>query len=190
MRRLVLCCICLCMAASLVWARDYSSMKYDMVMEQGSIGSVTTKVYVKGNRSRMEMQAGGMQTINLFDGTQAYMYIPSQNMAMVVPIQAAKAQLPVIGDYSKNCDNLGEEMVDGRSCSVYNCAKGGQPVKMWIDKELDFPLKTITGGATVYYKNIEVNVPLDDSLFVLPEGVKAQDMSTMMQGLGGGIPGQ
>jgi len=183
--------ICLCAAATCAWAlRDFSTMQYDLTLEQPGAGSTSVKVYTKGKKSRMEMQAGGMQTINLFDGVQAYMYIPSQNTAMVVPIQQAKDQIPEIADYQTDCEYLGDEVVDGKSCGVYNCAKGGQPVKMWIDKELDFPILTETRGMRAHYRNVSVNMPLDDSLFVLPEGVIPQDMSGLMKGMQGstGMP--
>jgi outer membrane lipoprotein-sorting protein len=186
MKRLVMCVVCFCIAIGLALAaRNYSSMQYDLVMEQPGMGSVTTKVYTKGTKSRMEMQTGGMQSINIFDGVQAYMYIPSQNMAMVVPIQQAKAQLPEIADYQKDCEYLGDETVDGKYCGVYNCAKGGQPMKMWIDKSMDFPVMTEARGMRMHYKNVSVDMPLDDSLFALPAGVKPQDLSTMMQGMQG-----
>jgi outer membrane lipoprotein-sorting protein len=168
-------------------------MQYDLVIEQPGMGSVTTKVYTKGGKSRMEMQAGGMQSINIYDGVQAYMYIPSQNMAMVVPVQQAKAQLPAMTDYEKDCVYLGDETVDGKSCGIYNCAKGGLPVKMWIDKSMDFPVMTETRGMRSHYKNVSVDIPLDDSLFSLPAGVKAQDMSGMMksmQGMTGNAEGE
>jgi len=184
MKRLVISAIFLFSAATLLWAsNNYSSMQYDLILDQPGMGSVTTKVLTKGNKSRMEMQAGGIQSISLFDGVTAYMYIPSQNMAMVVPIQQAKSQVPEIADYKKDCEYLGDETVDGTSCGVYNCSKGGQPAKMWIDKTLEFPVMTETRGMRAHYKNVQVNVPLDDSLFSLPAGVKPQDMSGLMQGI-------
>ncbi|MCX5707324.1 MAG: DUF4412 domain-containing protein [Candidatus Omnitrophica bacterium] len=186
MVRFLLYGICLSMAVTVAWAaRNYSSMQYDLILEQPGMSSISTKVYTKGNKSRMEMQAGGMQTINLFDGVQAYMYIPSQNMAMVIPVQQARAQVPEIRDYQKDCEYLGDERVDSKTCGVYNCAKGGQPVKMWIDRTIDFPVMTEVSGMRAHYKNVVVDIPLDDKLFNLPAGVKPQDMSSMMQGMQG-----
>ena len=56
---------------------------------------------------------------------------------------------------------------------------------MWIPANLDFPLKVVSGATTTYYKNVNVNVDLDDSLFSLPQGVQYQDVSGLMQGLKG-----
>lgn len=174
-------------AVSFSWAmRSYSTVQYDLVMQQPGMGQgMTTKVYTKGKKSRMEMQAGGMQSMTIFDGVQAYMYVPSQNMAVAVPMQAARSQVPMIEDYQKDCQYLGDETVDGKYCGVYNCAKGASPVKMWIDKAIDFPVKTEAQGATAYYKNVVFDAPIDDSMFTLPAGVKPQDMATMMQGMQG-----
>jgi len=187
MKKIALILISVFTAVSFSWAmRSYSTVQYDLVMQQSGMGQgVTTKVYTKGKKSRMEMQAGGMQSMTIFDGVQAYMYIPSQNMAMAVPMQQAKSQVPMIEDYQKDCQYLGDETVDGKYCGIYNCAKGGSPVKMWIDKALDFPVKTESQGTTAYYKNVVFDAPIDDSMFSLPAGVKPQDMATMMQGLQG-----
>ena len=191
-KHLMMLFICLFAAVTLAWAmRSYSTVQYDLVVQQAGVGQgMTTKVYTKGKKSRMEMQAAGMQSISLFDGVQAYMYIPSQNMAIAVPMQQAASQVPMIEDYQKDCQSLGDETVDGKYCGVYNCAKGGSPVKMWIDKSMDFPVKTETRGMTAYYKNVVFDAPMDDSMFSLPAGVKPQDMSTMMQGMTGAGAGQ
>lgn len=179
--------VCLFTAVTLAWAmRSYSTVQYDLVMQQpGMSQGITTKVYTKGKKSRMEMQAGGTQSMTIFDGVQAYMYIPSQNMAVAVPMQAARSQVPMIEDYQKDCQYLGDETVDGKYCGVYNCAKGASPVKMWIDKAMDFPAKTESQGATAYYKNVVFDAPIEDGMFSLPAGVKPQDMATMMQGMQG-----
>jgi outer membrane lipoprotein-sorting protein len=164
--------------------RNYSTVQYDLILGgPAGMGSITTKVYTKGLMSRMVTQMGPIQAITVFDGTNAYMYIPSQNTAMTIPIEQAKAKLPQIGDYDANCEKLAEEAVDGKPCTVYNCSRGGEPIKMWIDKTIDFPLKTQTAQATAYFKNIIFDQPLDDSLFSLPQGVQFQSMP---QGLPGG----
>ncbi|MBM3249875.1 MAG: hypothetical protein FJZ09_03385 [Candidatus Omnitrophica bacterium] len=165
--------------------RNYSTLQFDVVMETPVMGSTATKVYTKGKKSRMVMQTGGIETITIFDGVQAYMYMPAQNMAVTVPAGEAAGQVPEVGDYKKDCEYLGQEACDGKNCGVYNCSKGAVPVKMWMDESVDFPVKLETGGATVHYKNLVVNAPLDDSLFVLPAGVRQQDISGMMQGLQG-----
>ncbi|MCX5705734.1 MAG: hypothetical protein NTZ92_06740, partial [Candidatus Omnitrophica bacterium] len=49
--------ICLFAAVTLAWAvRSYSTVQYDLVIQQGDMGQrMTTKVYTKGKKSRMEM---------------------------------------------------------------------------------------------------------------------------------------
>ena len=180
--------ICLFAVVTLAWGmRSYSTVQYDLVMQNSGMGQgITTKVYTKGKKSRMEMQVGGMQSISLFDGVQAYIYIPSQNMAMPVPMQQAVSQVPTIENYEFDCQYLGDETVDGKYCGIYNCVKGGSPVKMWIDKSVDFPVKTETQGMTAVYKNVVFDAPLDDSLFSIPAGVKSQDSMQGMIGAGAG----
>ena len=187
MKKIALILISVFAAVSFSWAmRSYSTVQYDLVIQQAGIGQeVTTRVYTKGKKSRMEMQVSGMKSISLFDGAQAYTYIPSQNMAMAVPMQQMASQVPTIENYQEDCQYLGDETVDGKYCGVYNCAKGTSPIKMWIDKAVDFLVKTESRGTTAYYKNVVFDVPLDDSMFSLPAGVKPQDMSTMMQGMQG-----
>jgi len=164
-------------------AAGFSSIQYDMVYEQPGMGNPSGKVYIKGTKSRIEMDQAGNKSVTLFDGEKAFMYLPAQNMAIMIPVDQVKQQVPEVRDYKADCQLLGEESIDGRPCGIYQCSKGGAPVKMWIDKTIDFPLKTVASGMTMSCKNIVVNAPLDDSLFELPAGIKVQDMSAMMQGL-------
>jgi len=138
---------------------------------------------MKGNKSRIELNASGMQTVTIVNGQNAYMYMPSQNIAMTMGLSQAKGQVPEIGDYRKDCEYINNEQIDGETCGVYRCSKGGQSTTMWIPQNLDFPLKVVSGATTTYYKNVNVNVDLDDSLFSLPQGVQYQDIGGLMQGV-------
>ena len=164
---------------------NFSSLKCDMIVESPQIGRSEGRLFMKGDKSRIELNASGIQTVTIVNDQNAYMYMPAQNVAMTMALSQAKGQVPEITDYKKDCEYINDEQVDGEQCGVYRCSKGGQSTTMWIPANLDFPLKVVSGATTTYYKNVNVNVDLDDSLFSLPQGVQYQDVSGLMQGLKG-----
>lgn len=164
---------------------NFSSLKCDMVVESAQMGRSSGKLFMKGDKSRIELKASGMDTITITNDQNAYMYMPGQNVAMKMALSQAKSQVPDVEDYKKSCEYMGEEQIDGKPCGIYKCAKGGGATTVWVSQDFEFPLKVSGSGTTTYYKNIETNVPLDDELFILPQGVQYQDMSNLMEGFKG-----
>ncbi len=167
------------------FAASFSSLKCDMLTDSSATGKAEGKLFIKGDKSRIEMNVSGMNTITIVSAQNAYMYIPAQNMAMKMDVSGAKGQVPSVGDYKNDCQYIGEDQVDGQPCGIYRCSKGGKPVTMWVMKDLDFPLKVESPGSTTHYSNIEINADLEDGLFSLPEGVQFQDVSGIMPSLQG-----
>lgn len=189
--------LCLLMAGThsfinktLLFAQNkFSSLQCDTIIESPQMGKTQGKFYIKGKKVRMEANSpdeAGANMITLYDGKTAYVYFPAQNMAMVTPTSQIDQQMPVPKDDSEfNKKIIGQETIDGRLCDIYefNDSKGGT-YKVWVARDIDFPVKSEAGGMKTYYKNIRTNVTLDDSLFTLPQGVNVQDMGDLMQQTG------
>lgn len=172
--------------ASLYAQGRYSSLQCDTEIESPEMGKVSGKFFIKGKKVRMETNSGGstgVSMITLNNGQKAYIYFPAQNMAMVSSVSDVQAQVPIPKDEPElNKKIIGQGVIDGRLCDIYQLQDNkGESYKVWIAKDLDFPLKSEAAGAVTYYKNVRVNVPLEDSLFELPQGVQIQDMTGLMQ---------
>jgi len=159
----------------------FSSLKADIFMSTQATGESMGKIFMKGDKSRIELSTSGMSTVTIISDDNAYMYMPAQNIAMKLSVSKARENIPSTEDYKNNCESMGDEQIDGKPCRVYRCIKNGQSVTMWVSNDFDFPLKIISQGVTTYYKNVNINVPLDDELFMLPQGVQYQDMNALMQ---------
>jgi len=83
----------------------------------------------------------------------------------------------------KETTYAGDEIVDGRLCEIRQGSleiNGNQiPYKVWIAKEINFPLKMEANNSLTRFKNIQVNIALEDSLFTLPAGVQVISMPAM-----------
>lgn len=167
--------------AQLFAMQRFSSLQSDMVIDHPKAGRTEGKLYMKGEKSRIEFSPQGQKMVSIIDGDNAYTYSPGEDFAVAIPIGQAKAQVPEIKDYKTDCQQLGDEIIDGKDCGIYQCMEGDNVIKVWVSKDIDFPLKVIAGGATTYYKNAIIDAAIDDSLFALPAGMKVQDMSQMMQ---------
>jgi len=159
------------------------SVKFDMVMTGPGMPSMTTRVWLKGEKMKTESTMEGQTVINIIDhGTQTmYMYIPDQNMAFMVTYEQAQGS-PVedtmaISQYHP--ENLGTETVDGKVCIVVEYTVQDASTKVWIWEENGFPIKLVTvtdqATTTIEYKNIQFT-SIPDSEFELPPGVQIMDM--------------
>ncbi len=187
---LILCLVAVGIAVSVrtlyAQTQKFSSLQCEVITEDSEVGSSAGKFFIKGNKVRMEINMPGQQglsLINLSNGEKAYTYFPSQNTAMSMPLAQAKQQF-VSSDFSQefNKKNVGEEIVDGRLCDIYeiNNPQGGT-YKVWVAKDIKFPVKVDMGKMKIYYKNIQVNTTIEDSLFELPSGVQVQEMGTVLK---------
>lgn len=171
------------------FAQQPYSIKFDSVSQVEGFASISSTCYVKSLKVRMEIRAQDQETVFIMDGQNSYMYFPSSKIAIPMPVQQISGQVPVPTSYKDipGLVKLGEEEVSGKPCDVYEYNEKGNHHKIWVDKDIDFPIKSesMTGKGKVinYISNIEKNINLDDSLFKLPADAQVMDQK-MMEGMG------
>jgi outer membrane lipoprotein-sorting protein len=156
-----------------------------MIMTVPGTPTTTTKIWVKGNKMRMETTAEGQLMVTLLDmdAHTMYMYYPDQNMAMMMtyePAESAMDEAQAVEDYNPTI--IGHKTLDGKYCLVVEYTVEGQTATMWIWEEHGFPIRiemtTAEGTVIMEYKNIEF-VDIPDSMFELPEGVEIMEIPGM-----------
>jgi len=169
------------------YAQDFSA---DMVSSSAE-GSFTGKIYVSGEKSRMEMPEA--ITISRIDRKVAWVLIPSEKMYMEQPLNprsAASTSEKMDGEIERKAE--GREMINGRNTTKYRVAyqvEGKrEDVYQWIDEAAHIPVKTaaIDGSWSSEFKNIHAG-PQDPGIFEIPAGYRPMsfDMPDMKSLLGG-----
>lgn len=182
--------ICLCSGRQ-AFGKE-TTLKFDATSEMEGMKIKTTS-YVKGAKIRMEMDMMGTRSIFVSDGKKAYMFTPSAGTAVSVPISNVYGQLPVNQDYKQvpGLKKIGEETLDGKACEVFEYSESGTKHKIWVSKDVDFPVKeeadTPKGKMVTYIDNIEKDIPLSDSMFSLPAGTNAMDAGDILNKLQGSV---
>ncbi|MFH0941319.1 MAG: DUF4412 domain-containing protein [Candidatus Omnitrophota bacterium] len=165
-----------------VYAEDFSA---DMV-SVSSEGSFTGKIYVSGDKSRIEMPEA--ITISRLDQKVTWMLMPSEKMYMEQPINAraaASTQEKIYGEIERIAE--GKEIVSGMPTTKYRVtsevAGKRETVFQWIDEGTHFPVKTaaIDNSWSSEFKNIKTG-PQDQALFEIPADY--QKMSIGMPNMG------
>jgi outer membrane lipoprotein-sorting protein len=164
-------------------AAGINAVKYDMVMTVPGSPVMNQTVWIKGNKMRTEITAGGQNTIVLMDidAKTMYTYMPAQNMALKMTwnptTTSAVDDTEAISKYNPTI--VGTDTIDGKKCTVVEYVIEGQTTKMWLWQDHGFPLKveatTPQGKTTMEYKNIQFT-DIPDSTFTLPAGVQIQQM--------------
>ncbi len=174
--------------SGMVFAQSLSSVTYDSTMSFTGMPAIQSTTYLKDKKFRFEMNMPNQKMIYIFDGNNAYMYMPAMGTAMKMPADKIKEQMAESKDAMdyRNIPGLqkvGDDTVDGIACDVYTYTRSEADAKIWVSKELDFPIKsevkTKDGTVITRNSNIKKNSPIDDSVFVLPAGVQAMDMGNM-----------
>lgn len=163
---------------------NITSLKYDMVTTApGQETASTTKMWLKGHKTRMEMTSGGKDMVYFVDTDtqEAYLYFPSDNTAMKMDFSTAQEaagespteQSQSLEDY--NPQIVGSETLDGKDCLLVKYTAGTTEVKTWLWKNYGLAIKmeskTPEGTSTIELKNIEFG-NIADSVFVLPAGAQ------------------
>jgi len=139
--------------------------------------TMTTQMWVEGNKMRMEMEEQHIIYLSDYDTGKAYMYMPDQNMAIEMDISQTNPPdyeaAQDIPDYDPII--IGTQTEDGKVCLVVEYSYGGATVKSWIWKEHGFPIRTETttsqGTVIIVFKDISFG-DINDNLFELPPGVQ------------------
>ncbi|MFH1876411.1 MAG: hypothetical protein ABH865_05940 [Candidatus Omnitrophota bacterium] len=174
----------LSLLSGFVFAEDFSA---DMV-QRSTGGSISGKIYVAGQKSRIEA-AQGISIVRM-DKNVMWVLMPEQAMymeqALTPEIMSANAAEKVPGEIKRI--SMGTEMIDGKSAEKFKVSymiQGTQAVMyQWYVPGFSMPVKMAAenGSWVTEYRNISVG-PQDASLFELPGGLKK--FSYDMQGLQG-----
>lgn len=161
-----------------------------------TIGGMVTKgkIYVKGQKTRTEMENGGVtimdmgakKTYVLQPAMQAY-FDMSGNMD-VDKVQNSEEELAKIAKKER----LGSEKVGGIECDKYLITyhdKSMGKITQWHAKKYNYPIKIVYSGSqgemTTEYQNIKEG-GVSDSLFTVPKGYQKMQMPGMGMGAGMG----
>jgi outer membrane lipoprotein-sorting protein len=181
-------------------AKGTTSVKYDMVSTSPGKPSETAKVWMEGNKMRMEATAEGETMIIIVNELEAYMYNPEENMALKMDFsdvpESTLEDIESLMDYKPTV--VGVDTVDGKLCTVveytYSSEISGDnyelKTKSWLWQKHGLPIRTETtssfGGTsettTTEMKNIDFG-DIPNSMFELPAGVEIQDFQSMMESM-------
>jgi len=162
---------------------NIESVTFDMIVSNQEVDEVTTRVWLKGQHSKMQTDANGQVVINIVnEETQTiYMYMPDQNTAFRLaydeslesPLEKTQEALT---QYQPQ--TIGTETIDGKVCLVVEYEVSGTSTTVWLWQEYGFPIHAVTvndqGTTTIDYRNIDFS-PIPDSEFELPPGVQIID---------------
>jgi len=168
-------------------AKGITSFKYDVVATAPEQAAVTTKMWFKGQKTRMEGTFEDKSMVYLIDmGEQlAYTYFPAENTAMKMSLgkaQESVGESPTEQSESVEKHNpvtVGTEVLDGKTCLVIEYTDETGKTKMWIWTMYGIPIRTETttakGTTVVEIKNIDFG-DIPDSVFELPAGVQIMEI--------------
>jgi len=163
-------------------------VKYDQLFTSQGMPTQTWEIWLKGQKSRIEMTADGEDVVMLVDleAKIAYMYSPAENMAIKMDLSSFEGIVTKASDdiMDYNPIIIGTETLDGKVCLVieYTVVAEGveSKIKQWLWTEHGFPIRTETtsGGksAVMECRNIEFG-DIPDSMFELPPGTSIMGMS-------------
>ena len=173
----------ICFAAG-AWAIEFSA---DVVSTHGG-RTMTSKMFIKDKKVRMEGQGQQGYTIMRGDKEVVWMVKPAQNSYM--EMKANPARKPMVDEKVQGEVNrklIGSETIDNHPTQKYEVTytTRGKSEKMyqWMATDIKFPIKTaaVDGSWTTEYKNIKIGGQ-PDSLFEVPGGY-TKTSTPMMPGM-------
>ncbi|MDP2922394.1 MAG: hypothetical protein Q8O30_01560 [Candidatus Omnitrophota bacterium] len=189
-------CIMLIGISHLYAERKFSTLRCKVIMESsGMMGMPAAKtekmLFYKGDKFREEVKYTATDgktglLVTLCDGQNIYQYEYLDKKIYVTQSFKADADFlkaKMLSNAQGNASNVGQEVIDGRLCDIVEGQVAGMTVKTWNAKDIDFPLKQEVFGTTTYYKDVEVDIPLDDKLFELPENIKVDKVQKLPEDL-------
>lgn len=175
----------LLLAASLVQAAEFTAT---MVTKAGGV-EIPGKIYVKENKVRNEVQAGGQTSIHILrpDKKVVWIIIPQQKAYVEMPIThtAQQKMLPLTEDQKAKMKKVGTETINGYACDKYETTMShqGKPMQVftWVATDLGVPIKIVSedGSFSMEYKDIKPG-QVADSLFDLPQDYKKMQLPFAM----------
>ena len=175
----------LLLAASLVQAAEFTAT---MVTKAGGV-EIPGKIYVKENKVRNEVQAGGQTSIHILrpDKKVVWIIMPQQKAYVEMPIThtAQQKMLPLTEDQKAKMKKVGTETINGYACDKYETTMShqGKPVQVftWVATDLGVPIKIVSedGSFSMEYKDIKPG-QVADSLFDVPQDYKKMQLPFAM----------
>ncbi|MEN6616348.1 MAG: DUF4412 domain-containing protein [Syntrophorhabdus sp.] len=147
----------------------------DMVSKEGKV-TRNGKIYVKGNKYRVEKGSSPLFTIVRGDKGKFWQINNAEKTyieATLTPDMKPNVDEKLAGETSRKA--TGTETVNGYSAKKYQVTvktpKGKtETIQQWWSTEYSFPVKLVGEKWSVEYKNIKKgNIP--DSMFELPKGL-------------------
>ena len=137
---------------------------------------------IKDDKVRMEMDLPEGKVITIIDGDTIYSYSPSEKSALKL-INKNSLDTKVLCDYGAHLKSLGAKIIGFEKLEKYDCdiyeftdPRFDMSSKVWLWKEKEFPVKVETkvpdGVMTSTMTEVEIGIDIDDSEFILPEGIK------------------
>jgi hypothetical protein len=161
---------------------DYST---DMVMLSDGQVMQTLKLYVSGQKSRVEGitagPLGSVISIHRRDKELTWVLYPSQReyteKALSVSQNAGKPDLSSLDLGTLKKENLGKETVLGYACTKMRVTMGNMPngrpmtATVWAADSLDLPIRLDVMGIVQENRNLKIG-PQPASLFEIPAGYR------------------
>jgi outer membrane lipoprotein-sorting protein len=143
------------------------------------------KIFVKGDKVRNEIKAGGETQISIIrpDKKMMWLIMPAEKSYMEMPLNPqASAQTMIKKPESQvEMKLLGQETVNGYKTEKYETSvkHRGKAVKeyIWLSKKLGMPIKVaaVDGSHSMEYRDIQEG-GVSDALFQPPQGYQKMQM--------------
>jgi hypothetical protein len=177
-------------AILLLWAGLAQAAEFSATMITKAGGhEIPGKVFIKGDKMRNEIQAGGQSVINIMrpDKKLVWIIMPQQKAYMEMPItQETQQKMMTLTEKQKaKMKKVGTETIDGYTCDKYETTMDHQGKSMkvytWIATDLGVPIKIVSedGSFAMEYKDIKTG-GVADSLFEAPQGYQKMKMPFAM----------
>jgi outer membrane lipoprotein-sorting protein len=180
-----------------------SSAQFDLTQRQEAQGTnvtITAKVWIKGDRVRMEMKnplTGDFLVIS--DGKNVYKLLPAQKAGQKSPAPSVNGK-PIspwqlvttdVNRLRGEGKKVGRETIEGVGCDVYSASKSSKdgnsasfkawigsvsgvpiPMKVVIKHSMVKPGATMTGIQTLAITHLKTNIAIADTQFAVPKDYK------------------
>ncbi|HRT26579.1 MAG TPA: hypothetical protein P5551_06280 [Syntrophales bacterium] len=162
------------------------------VIHRGKGYTGQSKVYVQGNKIRLEPKGQSQYSIVRSDLNKTWVVMPDQKMYMESKYDPSQVpvQKRVRGEMSRKL--VGSETIDGHPAQKYEVTyrDGGKVMKsyQWVATDINFPVKTAAtdGSWSMEYRNIRMGTQ-PESLFEIPKGYTTMTVPAYP---GGMMPGK
>ena len=167
-----------------------TSVKYELVMTnpENPQENVQWQVWVKGNKTKMEMTYEGQTGVLIIDrdAQVGYTYDPFDKIWTKTDLVDQSGQPLILNpmfpatEWAKSILTspesvvVGSETIYGKDCLIIESGEEEGKVKIWFWKDYGFPIRMEGFDTPVEWKNIEF-VNISDSIFELPAGVEIQE---------------